>query len=148
MIRLPPKSTRTDQLFPYTTLSRSPMPERPWTMLSQAEASSLPTGDTMPMPVITTRRFAMHKPSAIDIHQHPRDAIALPGTGRINARGRTRAAPSSPLRAESALDVGRYVIDRLLHAGYLLGLLIGEDRKSVRQGKSVSVWLARGCHSN
>src|SRR3546814_4207220 len=64
-----------------------PMPERPLTMLSQAEARSLPTGDTMPMPVITTRRFAMHKPSAIDIHQHPRDAIALHGTGRINARG-------------------------------------------------------------
>src|SRR3546814_4063329 len=52
-----------------------PMPERPLTMLSQAEARSLPTGDTMPMPVITTRRFAMHKPSAIDIHQHPRDEM-------------------------------------------------------------------------
>src|SRR3546814_2586396 len=29
MIRRPPRSTRTDTLFPYTTLFRSPAPERP-----------------------------------------------------------------------------------------------------------------------
>src|SRR3546814_3929943 len=29
MIRRPPRSTRTDTLFPYTTLCRSPVPERP-----------------------------------------------------------------------------------------------------------------------
>src|SRR3546814_2786552 len=29
MIRLPPRSTRTDTLFPYTTLFRSPEPLRP-----------------------------------------------------------------------------------------------------------------------
>src|SRR3546814_12922865 len=29
MIRLPPRSTRTDTLFPYTTLFRSPRPARP-----------------------------------------------------------------------------------------------------------------------
>src|SRR3546814_3901145 len=29
MIRRPPRSTRTDTLFPYTTLFRSPVPARP-----------------------------------------------------------------------------------------------------------------------
>src|SRR3546814_1110857 len=31
MIRRPPRSTRTDTLFPYTTLFRSPEPDRPQT---------------------------------------------------------------------------------------------------------------------
>src|SRR3546814_2658515 len=30
MIRRPPRSTRTDTLFPYTTLFRSPQPRRGW----------------------------------------------------------------------------------------------------------------------
>src|SRR3546814_17238457 len=30
MIRRPPRSTRTDTLFPYTTLFRSAQPERAW----------------------------------------------------------------------------------------------------------------------
>jgi len=34
-----------------------PIPERPLTILSQAVATSLPTGLTMPRPVMTTRRF-------------------------------------------------------------------------------------------
>src|SRR3546814_17909859 len=32
MIRLPPRSTRTDTLFPYTTLFRSPRRSRQWIM--------------------------------------------------------------------------------------------------------------------
>src|SRR3546814_3249532 len=34
MIRRPPRSTRTDTLFPYTTLFRS---QKPWTLGSEAE---------------------------------------------------------------------------------------------------------------
>src|SRR3546814_6254323 len=38
MIRRPPRSTRTDTLFPYTTLFRSLQPDRPaWTPQAQAE---------------------------------------------------------------------------------------------------------------
>ena len=37
-----------------------PIPDRPQTILSQAVAMSLPTGLTMPRPVITTRRFTEH----------------------------------------------------------------------------------------
>src|SRR3546814_14393304 len=32
MIRRPPRSTRTDTLFPYTTLFRSAVDRRPWTV--------------------------------------------------------------------------------------------------------------------
>src|SRR3546814_1555346 len=33
MIRRPPRSTRTDTLFPYTTLFRSRIPSVPWSVL-------------------------------------------------------------------------------------------------------------------
>src|SRR3546814_319313 len=41
MILRPPRSTRTDTLFPYTTLFRSPAPEAP--SMTQAAASVYPT---------------------------------------------------------------------------------------------------------
>src|SRR3546814_3368013 len=41
MIRRPPRSTRTDTLFPYTTLFRSPPCERPF--LPVARAKRFPT---------------------------------------------------------------------------------------------------------
>src|SRR3546814_20631554 len=41
MIRRPPRSTRTDTLFPYTTLFRSPRP-RPWARPTRA-SRPLPT---------------------------------------------------------------------------------------------------------
>src|SRR3546814_4949053 len=39
MIRLPPRSTRTDTLFPYTTLFRSP--DGSWTLIYQSGRSFL-----------------------------------------------------------------------------------------------------------
>src|SRR3546814_16394389 len=41
MIRRPPRSTRTDTLFPYTTLFRSPEPFRPSGFLSRASLPAL-----------------------------------------------------------------------------------------------------------
>src|SRR3546814_7396713 len=40
MIRRPPRSTRTDTLFPYTTLFRSPAPRRPGPASSPAAHTS------------------------------------------------------------------------------------------------------------
>src|SRR3546814_1777620 len=41
MIRRPPRSTRTDTLFPYTTLFRSPLrPDQAWAASDQAWAAS------------------------------------------------------------------------------------------------------------
>src|SRR3546814_7160006 len=39
MIRRPPRSTRTDTLFPYTTLFRSPYHPAPWNMAVHADDS-------------------------------------------------------------------------------------------------------------
>src|SRR3546814_6742123 len=48
MIRRPPRSTRTDTLFPYTTLFRSEVPELNWNPQAVAEDGlrvlALPTG--------------------------------------------------------------------------------------------------------
>src|SRR3546814_4817347 len=41
MIRRPPRSTRTDTLFPYTTLFRSPMPFYNVNAMTETEARSL-----------------------------------------------------------------------------------------------------------
>src|SRR3546814_12091165 len=40
MIRRPPRSTRTDTLFPYTTLFRSSNAQRPWLRLPALTAKS------------------------------------------------------------------------------------------------------------
>src|SRR3546814_611358 len=45
MIRRPPRSTRTDTLFPYTTLFRSPLFVRHLTPKEIAEADAVPLGD-------------------------------------------------------------------------------------------------------
>src|SRR3546814_6108521 len=46
MLRLPPKSTRTDTLFPYTTLFRSTaMMKGPATLAEIAGASGMPVAD-------------------------------------------------------------------------------------------------------
>src|SRR5690554_4972757 len=91
-----------------------PMPERPWVMDSQAAATVLPTGETMPRPVTTTRRWVMGL-SSIGLGCRLSGA-ATAGTGPV------QAAPD--WLAGSGLDVGRHVVDRLLHAGDLLRFLI------------------------
>src|SRR3546814_13267495 len=50
MIRRPPRSTRTDTLFPYTTLFRSPAPGRTAVPLSRAKLARLAVaGRTRPL---------------------------------------------------------------------------------------------------
>src|SRR3546814_1057974 len=77
MIRRPPRSTRTDTLFPYTTLFRSP---RQW----------LPArGNLQPPPHRRTRQPALepgrHVPEAVELHQFPRlveaDHVVHPAHG-------------------------------------------------------------------
>src|SRR3546814_16863802 len=76
MIRRPPRSTRTDPLFPYTTLFRSRLPDTDWVAESQRS-----------LPPITAGRFRIRgshvtepaPPGAIDLLI---DANAAFGTGR------------------------------------------------------------------
>src|SRR3546814_2929001 len=49
MIRRPPRSTRTDTLFPYTTLFRSPIGERIYSALPAHRRDSLETSGPEPM---------------------------------------------------------------------------------------------------
>src|SRR3546814_17127759 len=78
MILRPPRSTRTDTLFPYTTLFRSftsqaivhcwsdaskrvivPAPDFPASRLVQQVSTSAPSGVTKPSPVTTIRRIVI-----------------------------------------------------------------------------------------
>src|SRR5690606_22952034 len=82
------------------------MPERPATRFAQALGTSLPTGLTMPSPVMTTRRRLTWMLLACE--------------------GERRLAPAGlPLRGRaSALRVRLHVVDGLLHRGDLLGFLV------------------------
>src|SRR3546814_8338300 len=55
MIRRPPRSTRTDTLFPYTTLFRS---------IHSPTNSSQTTSPGSSMPILAMTRLAAHTPSA------------------------------------------------------------------------------------
>src|SRR3546814_15385010 len=75
MIRRPPRSTRTDTLFPYTTLFRSPLP---------------------PRPRVRERGALGHHG-----HDHPREPEAGPGVtrGGVRALPRSAAHPQAQGRA-------------------------------------------------
>src|SRR3546814_6886388 len=45
MIRRPPRTTRTDTLFPYTTLFRSPVEHKPGAEIDSDEALAVAAGD-------------------------------------------------------------------------------------------------------
>src|SRR3546814_11445127 len=69
MIRRPPRSTRTDTLFPYTTLFRSRSGARPRQWLPAR-------GNLQPPPHRRPRQPALepgrHVPEAVELHQFPR----------------------------------------------------------------------------
>src|SRR3546814_6710473 len=70
MIRRPPRSTRTDTLFPYTTLFRSTAPSMqppdtdPTNVPSSATASWLPDGRGEEPQVLTTVAIATLRPAS------------------------------------------------------------------------------------
>src|SRR3546814_5999097 len=77
MIRRPPRSTRTDTLFPYTTLFRSIKP--------QGVLNHAPLRDIRPRPEPRNRNAALH---------HARRALALAGPQpRLRAEHVVRAGP-------------------------------------------------------
>src|SRR3954470_5726454 len=78
-----------------------PTPLTPFSRLSQADATVLPTGDTTPRPVTTTLRFDMCF------------GVGAPITPQRNAAG-------------LLLDVALHVIDGLLDRRDLLGFLVGD----------------------
>src|SRR3546814_12119320 len=87
MIRRPPRSTRTDTLFPYTTLFRSPSPfpamearaaarfPRP-SRMALGDASLSPLSGSDPNPILRVR------PQMFSRHRKPRSAPVDPLLGK------------------------------------------------------------------
>src|SRR5262245_50703762 len=99
------------------------MPLLPSTTFFHAVARSLPTGETIPMPVTTTRRLLMRShPSLVSRETYAgagcvtrKRKLRHDGAASVSLGDRREAAPPiDSQRARSGLDVGLDVIDRLL----------------------------------
>src|SRR4029453_17974264 len=125
-----------------------PMPLVPATIARHAVGTSLPTGLTMPSPVITTRRLLISLPLQSSmiarVKKQPSLAALFNSPSFIHARENQEAANCDRIvclsgnencadrrsftrRREpwSGLDVSLDVIDGLLHGRDLLGFLVG-----------------------
>src|SRR3546814_3118204 len=69
MIRRPPRSTRTDTLFPYTTLFRS----RP---AAQGPLAAAPAADLQPLLGIQAPQLLVVDPHPLALEQHMQAAVA------------------------------------------------------------------------
>src|SRR3546814_10027525 len=130
MIRRPPRSTRTDTLFPYTTLFRSPRHTilRRYIRTGSAAAAASPASDSPAWRRLSS--LEIHEHAAIDQHRRAGD-IAREIGGEEHRRadqivGLAEAAPR----------------DALLHVRPLLGIgeiilvAVGHDRKRTRLNSS------------
>src|SRR3546814_14767361 len=120
MIRRPPRSTRTDTLFPYTTLFRSSVRTRQPGRVRRGEPGVFRPGSGVCLPAARAAslfRGALRRRSA---------APGLRARPALRAAGRRRR-PGAAARTRSRARPGRR-----LPAGR------GQDRKSVVEGKRVS----------
>src|SRR3546814_15294507 len=91
MIRRPPRSTRTDTLFPYTTLFRSPWPRMKYNTSLRCE---LPVVAALPG-VAETRSYGVE----IDFSRHIVSVPAVTATGTVcRLSARRRAVTTVPAR--------------------------------------------------
>src|SRR3546814_16915938 len=67
MIRRPPRSTRTDTLFPYTTLFRSPVGRDVMVMTTDLRIAFLPLTDVAVLAVARERGFAEEEGLHLDL---------------------------------------------------------------------------------
>src|SRR3546814_5027430 len=118
MIRRPPRSTRTDTLFPYTTLFRSPLLLRP-PLLLLPSVSAL-TGLPFHSADLSTR---IRPRGAGLVGLECLSAIFLPSRARSDARGDV-----DRLAFGQADDRLRHVAARIGLALPALGLALGDQR--------------------
>src|SRR3546814_12258453 len=124
MIRRPPRSTRTDTLFPYTTLFRSPLGARVGQFVARIWKEP---------PRSSPGRHRGTGPAHRPGPRSFRGPWAVPGTSRWSAlRFRDRSS-EQPFMFISHLTEG---VERVV--------VIAEDRKSVVEGKGVSVRVKYG----
>src|SRR3546814_11485353 len=96
MIRRPPRSTRTDTLFPYTTLFRSPAPERAALRFAAEHHEGEEEADR---PVVASRPRC--RPGASP--RHPEGGGAGQAPGRREGGRRGRAGVEAEERSEGDL---------------------------------------------
>src|SRR3546814_20230927 len=118
MIRRPPRSTRTDTLFPYTTLFRSPA----------APSAGIDAG----------RRAREGGPQARHVRRAEAVGRAAEGRGARAGPCRSRPGPRLCPRGRAGLAFGR---------GGVAGAGVGRpgERQSVVQGKRESIRVDLGC---
>src|SRR3546814_7585406 len=121
MIRRPPRSTRTDTLFPYTTLFRSIAAINPNHIESGGDRRTRDRGNDRRLP--GDRRFGFHAPGkkAADI-AFVNEAVAdrqLAGPGKIRQAGRGAGA------ARAAVDRLVAIEDRVAVIGPVGARFIG-----------------------
>src|SRR6478735_8836868 len=97
------------------------MPERPATIADHASSTPMPTGETMPRPVTTTRRRDM----LTLLNSGTLRLGAVQALGKAPCRDPSGEPPGSPRAKELFFQVGADVIDCLLHRRDLFGVVIG-----------------------
>src|SRR5579862_3951257 len=106
-----------------------PIPLRPATIVGHASRTPMPTGETMPSPVTTTRRnMSGIRNQGTGISRGDvsggatRVALQWPRPGRREGAGASVRAPADePLLLKMRADV----VDRLLHRGDLFRVVVG-----------------------
>src|SRR3546814_6612501 len=129
MLRLPPRSTRTDTLFPYTTLFRSPGSHRRWRaprrwnlLICSARSHAAFQGDAQ-----YTRWIKRTASAPVDIHKKLIELLHIEDIGGGQECAQTHSLPS-----ELCVDDGarRDVPDALIHDALVI------DRQSTRMNSS------------
>src|SRR3546814_7531725 len=124
MIRRPPRSTRTDTLFPYTTLFRSISVK----LTDDAEVRKLNSAYRHKDKPTNVLSFPLFDPDQIEALSLTDDGEALLGDIVLAAGVVAREA------AEKQVTIERHVVHLIVHG--VLHLLGYEDRKSTRLNSS------------
>src|SRR3546814_18641404 len=100
MIRLPPRSTRTDTLFPYTTLFRSIDSDEEFEVEVELEIET------------TTRTTKTpKKSSAASKRKNPKDQASFNSAGKRGKRSLSEAAPVAAPHRASRSTLGRALVE-------------------------------------
>src|SRR3546814_12252161 len=105
MIRRPPRSTRTDTLFPYTTLFRSAQPGEEWIKMEEGSVRLEQTPDERAVKIDLLRQYARLSVLAFS------EADGRPDEEGAAQRliGRRRGVAAAIGRAACRESVGEYV---------------------------------------
>src|SRR3546814_3320503 len=122
MIRRPPGSTRTDTLFPYTTLFRS---ARVWARVSARRRAPLTTQMTSASSVKTPRRVTTEELSAVALAPEPTSAVT------------PTIAPTAVVRRPGPSQIGRaHVCTPVTNAHLVCRLLLDTQNNSHQKNLS------------